>query len=63
MQAALEARDLVKAVVEAAALTGAVSDALKPWVEAAKNRLAVDREIAGLRRTMLGEIAKPADNG
>lgn len=63
MQAALEAKNLRKAVDEAAALKGAASDALKPWVEAAKSRLAVDREIAGLRRAMLGEIARPEDNG
>jgi hypothetical protein len=57
--------NLAKAVEEAASLKGKVASAIDPWISTANARLSVDRELANLRREMLGKIAtiKPEGDG
>lgn len=57
--------NLAKAVEEAASLKGEVASAIDPWTSAANARLSVNRELANLRREMLGKIAtiKPTGDG
>jgi len=65
MEAQVKAGDLAKAAAEADALNGAAAAAMAPWVEAARARIALEREVQGLRRGLLGEIAavRPAGDG
>ena len=65
VEAQLKDQNLAKALEELKGLTGAVAEAMAPWREAVEARLAIDREVDGLRRQLLGEIAsvRPQSDG
>ncbi|MFN3959240.1 MAG: COG4223 family protein [Parvularculaceae bacterium] len=57
VEAAALAGDLSRALAEAAALRPEAADALKPWLEDARARLALDEALAARERAMLALLA------
>ncbi len=56
-EAALENGNVAAAVAEVEALTGAAAEAMAGWLEEAQARARVNELIAGLRRTLLTDLA------
>ncbi|HKO07964.1 MAG TPA: hypothetical protein VJ487_09650, partial [Alphaproteobacteria bacterium] len=55
----LQAGDLAAAVAALGGLSGPAADAMKPWLEGAKARLAVDAAAAELSTRALAHLAEP----